>query len=68
MTLVRHITIDCDHTEPDGTECTASGHCAAWLYGPAHQLRAYLREKGWARRNGRDLCPDHAAATTAHTA
>lgn len=51
MTTTRHVTVWCD--APD---------CGAWIgqEDSAADARKYAKDFGWVRRNGRDLCPEHA--------
>ena len=53
-------TIRCDHHDPAGEQCDAERFAPVTM--PHHRaLRAFLRDQGWRRRrDGRDLCPDHA--------
>ncbi|MER7623896.1 hypothetical protein [Streptomyces sp. NPDC126503] len=54
--------IRCDYRDADGEQCDRER--GAPVHMPHHRaLRAFLREQGWRRRrDGRDLCPDHASA------
>ncbi|MFB6507521.1 hypothetical protein ACFC07_34875 [Streptomyces sp. NPDC056099] len=60
-------TIRCD-ADADGEQC---GNERFWPVDVAHhrELRAHLRKQGWRHtRDGRDLCPDHAARRRANQA
>lgn len=53
--------IQCDH-EQDGEQCNRYDHPpGARTFG---ESRRRLAREGWRRRDGRDYCPDHAAAPT----
>ncbi|MFD3333561.1 hypothetical protein ACFWV1_13075 [Streptomyces sp. NPDC058700] len=53
-------TIRCDHIDAEGEQCDSERFAPVTM--PHHRaLRAFLRDQGWRRRrDGRDLCPDHA--------
>lgn len=42
----------------DSKVCDA--HAAAWYGATVPVARAYFREQGWQRRQGKDYCPSHA--------
>ncbi|MFI5752439.1 hypothetical protein ACIBBE_42835 [Streptomyces sp. NPDC051644] len=55
-------TIRCDQTI-DGEQCNQEWY-APLPMANHRELRAHLRKRGWRRkRDGRDLCPDHAQET-----
>ncbi|PAZ15627.1 hypothetical protein CLM62_12590 [Streptomyces sp. SA15] len=59
MTVAVYRRLWCDH-KPCG-----SWHGPADLPGEtAAELRRTARSAGWRRKNGKDLCPDHAAGGT----
>lgn len=63
MSLTYTVDVWCDHElGSDGTEC------GAWIHGSVGgktqvaEARRRAKAHGWLRRNGRDYCPEHAAA------
>lgn len=63
MSYSIEVTIWCDARADDG----GPGGCGMWTYGGkrgpykrASDARVAAAREGWARRDGRDLCPDHA--------
>ncbi|MFJ1838994.1 hypothetical protein ACIOJ9_34655 [Streptomyces sp. NPDC088175] len=64
MSAELHRTIRCDAHDNTGGRCgTEWGHPVGARSFP--ELRRFLRERGWRRRDGRDLCPDCATKETA---
>ncbi|MFE7111105.1 hypothetical protein ACFU98_43695 [Streptomyces sp. NPDC057575] len=60
MSAERYRAIRCDRTDAVGERCdTEWSHPVA--VATFAELRRHLRERGWRRRAGRDLCPEHAS-------
>lgn len=68
MTADAYLVLRCD--APDDTDAGLDGDCVAEGSWPVRfephthrELRRLLKTHGWRRtRDGRDFCPDHAAA------